>query len=126
MSWKRAPCENSPTDHGWHKHVGQHIPGNLNYLVGHFAALTGGLAGVAGYSDLGSGLRYGAHWVSDADEGTVVSIALNAAARASLSAAAGSDWAIGGALKLDIPETTTFILLGAGLVSRGLIRRRWK
>ena len=59
--------------------------------------ITGNTAGVAGFADLGGGALYGTRTVSTADNGTVVEIALNAAAVGDLNAANGL-FLLGGAL----------------------------
>jgi hypothetical protein len=66
---------------------------------GSISDLTGGTGGVLAYTDLGTGTSYGSIVVTDgADEGTVISITLNAAGIAAANAAAGGDFAIGGAI----------------------------
>src|SRR5262249_17057235 len=50
------------------------------------------------FNDLGSGTSYGSQTVSSADNGKLVTVNLNAAAVAALSAAIGSQVALGGAL----------------------------
>jgi hypothetical protein len=57
-----------------------------------------GAAGVAIFDDLGSGVVFGERSVSAADNGTVVSIVINANGLAALNAARGGLFAIGGAL----------------------------
>ncbi len=53
------------------------------------ASVTGSTAGVAGFTDLGSGTLYGTKTVSAADNGTVVEVALNGAAVAALDSSSG-------------------------------------
>lgn len=63
------------------------------------ASLTAGGGGLVGtFADLGTGVSYGTKVVSAADNGTVIEIALNAAAIAAINASAGSSFALGGAL----------------------------
>ena len=61
------------------------------------SALTAGTAGSAGFDDLGTGAVLGSHEASSADNGTLVSIPLNATAVANLNAATGL-FALGGAM----------------------------
>lgn len=61
-------------------------------------ASNAGAVGQAVYDDLGSGSALGEVSVSAADNGTVVSIVLNAAGLEALNAARGGQFAIGGAL----------------------------
>lgn len=82
-------------------------------------------AGVGLYADLGSGINYGSIVLTDASNGTFVSISLNAAAIAALQAAAdvrGSAY-IGGAIAA-IPEPQTVALMALGLAAVGLAARR--
>jgi hypothetical protein len=62
------------------------------------ASFLDGSAGLDGFADLGSGTLFGTRSVSAADNGTVIEIDLNAAALAALTAAAGGEFVIGGAL----------------------------
>ena len=62
------------------------------------ASLIDGTGGVGAWDDLGSGTVYGDVVVSAADNGTFISIFLNAAAIADANAAAGGLFAIGGAV----------------------------
>jgi hypothetical protein len=58
------------------------------------ASLTANQAGAAGiYNDLGSGVSYGSRIVSAADNGTFVTIAVNASALAAINDAAGEQFA---------------------------------
>jgi hypothetical protein len=57
-----------------------------------------GAAGQAVYNDLGSGVDFGQATVSAADNGSIVSIVLNAAGLDALNAALGGQFALGGAL----------------------------
>ena len=57
-----------------------------------------GAAGQAVYNDLGSGVDFGQMTVSAADNGSIVSIVLNAAGLDALNAALGGQFALGGAL----------------------------
>jgi PEP-CTERM motif len=82
------------------------------------------------FDDLGSGLVFGSRIVSAADDGSYVEIALSAEGVASLSSAVGS-WAVGGALDLSeapapepVPEPTTLLLLGSGLIVGRRLRKR--
>ena len=101
-----------------------------------------GAAGVAIFDDLGSGTLFGNQIVSVADNGTTISIALNAEGIAALNAARGGLFAVGGALTTlgsvgneyvfgfsqsidnpevrrlniqSVPEPSTVALLGLGL-----------
>jgi hypothetical protein len=112
-----------------------------------------GAAGIAIFNDLGSGIVLGDRSVSAADNGTTISIALNADGLAVLNAARGGLVAIGGALTtlgsfgdeyvfgfseaignpsvrqlnfrtVEVPEPATLSLLVlGGIVAAG--RRRW-
>jgi hypothetical protein len=62
------------------------------------ASSAAGPAGVAVFDDLGSGSVFGERVVSVADNGTTVSVALNADGLAALNAARGGLFALGGAL----------------------------
>lgn len=66
--------------------------------VGTVQASNVGAAGQAVYNDLGSGLEFGQVTVSAADNGSIVSIALNADGLVALNAARGGLFALGGAL----------------------------
>jgi PEP-CTERM motif-containing protein len=81
------------------------------------------------YNDLGSGTLYGSVVVTPGEQGTQILINLDAAAIASINAAAanGQEWAIGGSIfgaaSTPEPGTISMVLtgLGAGL---GMLRRR--
>jgi PEP-CTERM motif len=82
------------------------------------------------FADLGSGLVFGSTTVSAADDGFYVEIALTAEGLDSLSRAVGS-WGVGGALDLSeapapdpVPEPTTLLLLGSGLILGRRLRKR--
>jgi hypothetical protein len=77
------------------------------------------------FDDLGSGTLFGSRVVSAGDEGAFVEITLNADAIDALNHARGN-WAIGGTLDLGepVPEPTTLLLLGSGLIAGGRLRRR--
>jgi hypothetical protein len=90
-----------------------------------------GAAGVAIYSDLGSGTAYGSHRYFNRQSNTFQTIALNEDFLADLNAAIAGDaqlFALGGALQvIDEPATLTLFgaaLLGLGLLGFGLTRRR--
>lgn len=70
---------------------------NLYDVTTAAASITGATAGVAGFSDLGSGTLYGTRSVSAADNGTVVEIALNNAAIGAMQSANGL-FLLGGAV----------------------------
>ena len=78
------------------------------------------------YVDLGTGALFGSRIVSAGDNGTFVKIDLNADALQSINDSAGKAWAVGGALDFGnpIPEPTTMLLLGSGLLVGGRLRRR--
>lgn len=74
------------------------------------------------YDDLGSGIAYGSVVVTPADDGTYVTITLNAAALAAINAAAGDRIAFGGSV---VPEPGTLVLTGTvALAGFGFIRRK--
>ena len=77
------------------------------------------------FDDLGSGVSFGNRLVSAADNGTFVEITLNSDAIAALNSSTGN-WAIGGTLTAEapVPEPTTLLLLGSGLLVGGRLRRR--
>jgi hypothetical protein len=62
------------------------------------ASSAAGPAGVATFDDLGTGTVFGQRVVSAADNGTTISVALNADGLAALNAARGGLFALGGAL----------------------------
>jgi hypothetical protein len=61
------------------------------------ASLTGGTGGVSAFTDLGSGTSFGSTTISAADNGSFVTITLNASALSALNSAGGL-FSIGGAL----------------------------
>jgi hypothetical protein len=68
-------------------------------VVTDVSTLTAGGSGLIGiFDDLGGGTAYGQVEMSVADNGTMVSIPLNDSAKASIAAAAGGPWALGGAV----------------------------
>lgn len=68
-------------------------------VVTDVATLTAGGTGLIGiYDDLGGGTAFGYIDMTEADNGTMVSIGLNHSAEASIEAAAGGLWAVGGAV----------------------------
>lgn len=73
-------------------------PGNAASL----GTSTGNATGMAIWNDLGSGIIYGSHAATNADNGTTISIDLNSAAlaaiNASINASLGSNFALGGAI----------------------------
>lgn len=78
------------------------------------------------FDDLGSGLIFGSRIVTVADDGSYIEIALNPDGLDSLNEAVGS-WAVGGAVDLvgqPVPEPTTLLLLGSGLLVGRRLRRR--
>jgi hypothetical protein len=70
--------------------------------------VTGG-SGVATFDDLGTGTTFGSYVASAADNGTTISIALNAAGIAALNAALGSTIAFGGVLTTLSPPTNQYV-----------------
>jgi hypothetical protein len=92
------------------------------------SVLTAGGSGLTGiYDDLGTGASYGSRVMSNADEGNVVEIGLNAAALGDINEFAGSLFAIGGALRMNaqpIPEPATLALAALGLLGLASILRR--
>lgn len=104
------------------------LPGELYGLFDvttNFTDLVAGLGGVAAYGDLGNGVSFGQLAVSEADEGTVLTIPLNAAALVSINAAAGQAWAVGGSLPIPEPAGAILMALGlAGFVAARIRRRK--
>lgn len=82
-----------------------------------------GAAGVAIFDDLGSGTVFGQQTVSAADNGTVVSIVLNAEGIAALNAARGGQFAIGGALTTLGSPGDEFVFGFAQLLDNPQVRR---
>ncbi len=63
--------------------------------------------------------------VTAASDGTYVNMTLNGAALAAINAAAGGEFAIGGAVNSPVPEPGTLALLGsAALAGAGFLRRK--
>ncbi|MEM7401807.1 MAG: VPLPA-CTERM sorting domain-containing protein [Pseudomonadota bacterium] len=60
------------------------------------------------FNDLGTGTEFGSFVATEASNNTIEEIILNAAAIASLNAAAGGEWAIGGALTSFADGSTAF------------------
>jgi hypothetical protein len=76
--------------------------------------LIDGIGGISAFIDLGTGVNYGTHIATEADEGTFIIIPLNASAVADANAAEGGLWAIGGAITtLDKDPTTDDGIFGA-------------
>ncbi len=78
------------------------------------------------YNDLGSGILFGNVVVTAADQGTQILINLNAAGVASVNAAAGNLWVVGGSIfGAATPEPGSILMLISGLsASVGVLRRR--
>ena len=98
-------------------------------FTGNIDGLLARAGGVGGFTDLGSGVSFGIRVVGIADNNTMVTTNLNAAALAAISAALSSNggsglFVIGGAADVStIPEPATMSLLGLGLAA-GIARRR--
>lgn len=79
-----------------------------------------GLIGI--YDDLGGGTTFGQIDMTEADNGTVVSIGLNHNAEASIEATAGGLWAVGGAvMTLDGTPLQVVFGFGNGTMPRRLV-----
>ena len=92
-------------------------------IVTDIPTLTAGGSGLTGiFDDLGGGTGFGTIDMTAADNGTVVSIGLNHNAEASIEAAAGGLWAVGGAV-MTLGGTPLQVVFGYanGSMSRRLI-----
>jgi hypothetical protein len=80
------------------------------------------------FNDLESGTFFGSVAVTAADQGTQILVTLNAAGLASLNAAAGGDWAVGGSIygaQTPTPEPGMLIMFGSGTLGlAGILRRK--
>ena len=80
------------------------------------------------FNDLESGTFFGSVAVTAADQGTQILVTLDAAGLASLNAAAGGDWAVGGSIygaQTPTPEPGTLIMFGSGMLGlAGILRRK--
>jgi len=92
-------------------------------VVTDVATLTAGGAGLTGiYDDLGGGTPFGQIDMTEADNGTVVSIGLNHNAEASIEAASGGLWAVGGAvMTLDGTPLQVVFSYANGTMQRRLV-----
>ena len=79
---------------------------NIRHVGTSAAFLAGGTAGVAGFTDLGDGTLYATYVASETDNGTFITIALNAAAIADVNAGRGGLMAFGGSLSSLDPFTS--------------------
>jgi hypothetical protein len=87
-------------------------------------ALANATGGIAAFNDLGTGAQFGEIVATDASEGTILSISLNAAALASLNTPLSSLWGIGGAVQ-PVPEPSSAMLaMMAALVVAVIARFR--
>ncbi len=86
-----------------------------------------GSGGLPVYNDLGSGIVFGSVIATNASEGTSLLVDLNAAGLAWINEFRGGDWVIGGAVTErgsgEIPEPSTYILLGSALAGLAFLRR---
>ncbi len=73
--------------------------------------LINGTGGTAAFMDLGTGVIYGSHIATSADNGSFITIALNSSAVADANASAGGLWALGGAITTldNLPLTGEFL-----------------
>jgi len=92
--------------------------------LGTLAAQQLGLTAV--YADLGSGVLFASTVMTPDDDGQWVNIQLDAAALNSINAAAGGDWAVGGAVNSAVaPEPSSIVLFATGFLGMaGAIRRK--
>jgi PEP-CTERM motif len=82
------------------------------------------------YNDLGSGVNYGSFVLpTSGNPNDILNFSLDPAAVAAINAAEGGYFSIGGAIPLSsiVPEPSTFVLMGSGLLGMvGLARRKFR
>lgn len=109
---------------GYFNELGSSLNYNLFDITGTFGTL-GNSNSLAVFNDLGTGTQYGTTNITSAQNGTIIEIALNSAALASInSGRQGGFWAVGGNIATSVvPEPSTYVLMMAGLAGIAVAAR---